>query len=126
MSEAHSASMKIIPFSVCREFTFALATAAAIAVANTYSNQPMLGVIERTFPDSPRTSLIPTAAQLGYAVGLVLWVPLGDLMDRRRPTVIQFIIQALALVDSALAPTGGAVVAALNRHPVRPPIGVEL
>src|SRR5271169_3215616 len=112
MSEAHSASMTIVPFTVGRGLTFAMATAAAIAVPNIYYNQPMLGVIERAFPDSPGTGLIPTATQLGYAAGLVLLVPLGDLMDRRRLIVVQFIILALALVGSALAPTGGALVAA--------------
>lgn len=92
--------------------TFAMAAAAAIAVANVYYSQPMLGVMERSFPGAPETGFIPTATQLGYAAGLILLVPLGDLLDRRRLIVAQFVVVALALVCSALAPTGATIVAA--------------
>ena len=95
-----------------RGLTFAMATACGIAVANIYYNQPMLSIIERDFPDSPLTGLIPTATQLGYAVGLFLLVPLGDLMDRRRLIVTQFLVLGLALIAAAMAPTAGILVLA--------------
>jgi len=92
--------------------TLAMAVAAGLGVANLYYNQPMLGLIEHAFPHSTAATFIPTATQLGYAAGLVLFLPLGDLVDRRRLIVMQFGILALTLVLAALAPTGAMLLAA--------------
>ncbi|MCG6204046.1 MFS transporter [Rhodopseudomonas sp. HC1] len=92
--------------------TLAMAMASGIAVANIYYNQPMLGIIERDFGASPLTGMIPTATQLGYALGLFLLVPIGDLTDRRRLIAGQFVLLALALVAVAVAPTAGLIIVA--------------
>jgi predicted MFS family arabinose efflux permease len=91
---------------------FAMACACGIAVANIYYNQPMLGVITRSFPDELAPSLIPTATQFGYAIGLLLLVPLGDLIERRKLIVSQFLVLALSLLFAASASTGWALLCA--------------
>lgn len=91
---------------------FAMACACGIAVANIYYNQPMLGIIARSFPGELAPSLIPTATQFGYAIGLLFLVPLGDLMERRRLIVSQFLVLALSLLFAAIASTGWALLGA--------------
>lgn len=91
---------------------FAMACACGIAVANIYYNQPMIGVITRSFPGELAPSLIPTATQLGYALGLLLLVPLGDLIERRRLIVSQFFVLALSLLFAAVASTGWVLLGA--------------
>ncbi|MBB4349427.1 MFS transporter [Aliirhizobium cellulosilyticum] len=90
---------------------YAMATASGIAVANIYYNQPMLGIMEDDFPQQI-TGFIPTATQLGYALGLLFILPLGDIVHRRKLIVGQFLILAFSLVLAALAPTAGTLVVA--------------
>jgi predicted MFS family arabinose efflux permease len=89
----------------------AMAVACGIAVANIYYNQPMLGIIEAEFQHQPITGMVPTATQIGYALGLFLLLPLGDLVNRRQMIIVQFIILAAALALAALAPSAWVLVA---------------
>lgn len=90
-----------------------MATASGVAVANLYYNQPMLADMGRSFHASAHyVGLIATATQIGYALGMPLFIPLGDFVERRRMVVILFCAVALALAATALAPTLWAVIAA--------------
>ena len=68
-----------------RRLIWLLTVATGASVANLYYNQPLLSDIARTFQASSRAAgAIATLTQAGYAVGLLLFVPLGDVMERRR------------------------------------------
>lgn len=83
-----------------------MAVASGAVVANLYYAQPLLHQIGRTFHAGPTaTSLVVTVTQLGYAAGLLLLVPLGDLRPRRSLVRTVFVLAAGSLVVCAVAPT---------------------
>jgi predicted MFS family arabinose efflux permease len=82
-----------------------IAVATGAVVANLYYAQPVLHQVARQFHSGPGpTSLIITASQIGYAAGLLLVVPLGDLFARRKLVVQIFLVATVALIGCALAP----------------------
>jgi predicted MFS family arabinose efflux permease len=85
--------------------TLVLAIATGLSVANIYYNQPLLGLIAKSFgaDTSSSVNFIPAATQLGYALGLVLLVPLGDAFDRRGLILWQTMGLVLSLAAAALA-----------------------
>jgi predicted MFS family arabinose efflux permease len=91
-----------------------MAVASGAAVANLYYAQPLLSTIAHDFAISDGTAgLLVTASQVGYAAGLVLLVPLGDLLERRRLITGILVITTLALAATAAAPTFSLLAAAL-------------
>ena len=84
--------------------TLSLAIAAGLSVANIYYNQPMLGLMEHEFGRSSGVSYLPSVTQLGYALGLLLLVPLGDTCDRRWLILRQALALMVALAIAAVAP----------------------
>ncbi len=87
--------------------TITLAAAAGAIVANIYYVQPLIGQIAPAL-DLPRdaASLLVTLTQLGYAAGLILLVPLGDLLENRALIVRTVAATSLALALAAAAPDG--------------------
>jgi predicted MFS family arabinose efflux permease len=82
------------------------AIACGLAVGNVYYAQPLLDAMADAFAMSPASiGIVMTLTQIGYGIGLVLLVPLGDLLNRRRLIVTQTLLSAVALLMIALAPT---------------------
>jgi len=78
-----------------------LATSAGLIVANLYYAQTLVGPISAaTGLSAQAAGLIVTLTQIGYALGLLFIVPLGDLLENRK------------LVFTALLATSGALAAA--------------
>jgi predicted MFS family arabinose efflux permease len=89
-----------------------LAVACGVGVANLYYAQPILDTIARSFGTSPGTAgLVVTFGQIGYAAGLALLVPLGDLVSRRRLVPTMLLITTAGLLASAAAPAIGVLIA---------------
>jgi predicted MFS family arabinose efflux permease len=97
--------------ALTRGVTLVLAVGAGVCVANIYYNQPMLGVMAHAMPGGA-VGLVPMATQLGYALGLLLLVPLGDRIVRRRVILVQMAAMAGAMALAALAPGALWLVAA--------------
>ncbi len=88
-----------------RETVWVMAITAGIAVANIYYNQPLLADMGRSFhAPTQHIGFIPTLTQVGYAVGMLLFVPLGDLVERRRLIATLLAATVCALVAAAVSP----------------------
>jgi predicted MFS family arabinose efflux permease len=82
-----------------------LALACGVAVANIYFPQAITPLIARSLHVTPgATTLIATAAQLGYAAGIFLLVPLGDRLRHRGLVVTLMLLTGAGLGAAALAP----------------------
>lgn len=82
-----------------------MAIACGITVANLYYNQPLLALLASDFHASAHAvSFIPTLTQIGYALGILLLVPMGDLLERRRLIVIMLGLTAIMLAFAAVSP----------------------
>lgn len=83
-----------------------MAVACGLAVANLYYAQPLLQLIADAFGVGQGTAtVVVTATQLGYAVGLVFLLPLGDLLDNRKLAWRTMLGIAAALAVAAFAPS---------------------
>jgi predicted MFS family arabinose efflux permease len=90
---------------------FAVATGQAVAC--NYLAQPLLETLRDLFGVSEAAAgLIVTAAQVGYAAGLILLLPLGDLFERRGLIATLAAITVAGLAAAAVAPSIGLFIVA--------------
>jgi predicted MFS family arabinose efflux permease len=83
-----------------------MAAACGSAAANIYYNQPLLSDFAGYFKtDVNHAGLVATAAQVGYGLGVLFFVPLGDLLERRRLLLTLTYICMMLLVGTALVPS---------------------
>jgi predicted MFS family arabinose efflux permease len=81
-----------------------LAVAAGLIVANLYYAQTLVGPISAaTGLSTEAAGLIVTLTQVGYAIGLLFIVPLGDLLENRRLVFVALLATAAALVAAAFS-----------------------
>jgi predicted MFS family arabinose efflux permease len=80
-----------------------MAAACGISVANIYYNQPLLAQMGVTFARD--AAYLPMFTQLGAGMGMFLFVPLGDIFERRRLIVLVCLSTTVATVLTALAPS---------------------
>jgi predicted MFS family arabinose efflux permease len=86
--------------------TLLLAATAGISVASLYLAQPMIGLIGPSVGLRPGAyGLVVTLTQLGYAMGLLLLVPLGDFVENRRLMVVTLSLGAVTLLLTSFART---------------------
>ncbi|WP_223588584.1 MFS transporter [Pseudomonas sp. A-R-19] len=84
--------------------TFLFSVASALAVANVYFAQPLLDSMARSLGvASSMIGVVVTATQVGYALGLLFIVPLGDLLNRKGLILTQALLSAVALAGVGAA-----------------------
>lgn len=77
-----------------------------------YYNQPLLEEIGRTYhSDAGHTGFVATATQVGYALGLLCFVPMGDVVERRGLMMRLYAAVAVGLVLVSLSPSLGWLIA---------------
>ncbi|MFC3378628.1 MFS transporter [Rugamonas sp. CCM 8940] len=90
-----------------------LAAASGLIVANLYYAQTLVGPISAaTGLSAQAAGLIVTLTQIGYTLGLLFIVPLGDLLENRRLIVGALIFTAFALLTAALSSSAWVFLAA--------------
>lgn len=108
MIPSDSSSNDHAPFLLTRSFLLLLACACGIAVSNLYYSQPLLEQMRLDLKVSAgAVGLVSTLTQVGYTLGLLFLVPLGDAWRRRYLIVGLMVIEAVFLAGAALAPTLG-------------------
>lgn len=81
-----------------------MAISCGLAVANLYYNQPLLADIGRAFGvDAQHMGIISMLTQIGYAAGMFLFLPLGDIQERRKLITLLLMAVGLALIGVASA-----------------------
>jgi predicted MFS family arabinose efflux permease len=103
------------PHRMTRLLMLLFAVAGGAAVGNLYYAQPLLDLIARDLhAGQGPAGLLVTATQIGYALGIVFIVPLGDRHNRRRLVPCMMLLCALALAGCAAAPSIAVLAVALT------------
>ncbi len=94
---AKDAGRNVLPF---------LGLCCGIGVSTIYYNQPLLLEMAASFHvESSHAGMVAVATQVGYAIGLLCFVPMGDIADRRGLMIRMYCAVAIALFLVSVAPT---------------------
>ncbi|MCM3714455.1 MFS transporter [Alkalihalobacillus oceani] len=90
--------------AVSARIIFIIATACGVIVANIYYSQPLVGPISTSLGlTSEAAGLIVTLTQIGYGLGLLLLVPLGDMVENRKLVSGLLFFTTIALAVAGVA-----------------------
>jgi predicted MFS family arabinose efflux permease len=102
--ELHPRHHSLLPF---------LGLACGVGVSNIYYNQPLLLEMAHSLhADHSHMGTVAVATQIGYSIGILAFVPLGDVVERRGLMVRLFAGVAISAFLAALAPNLAALLAA--------------
>ncbi|WP_438810556.1 MFS transporter [Pseudomonas syringae] len=102
------------PRTISRRLMFLFATTCALSVANVYFAQPLLDSMSASLSvGTGVVGIVVTATQIGYALGLLFVVPLGDMLNRRTLILTQMLISAVALCAVGLSQNWGMLLGAM-------------
>lgn len=83
-----------------------MSLACGVSVANLIYNQPLLGDFAKDFSATPEAAgQVASVSQIGYGLGLLFLLPLGDLVERRRLVIALTLLCAALMAATAFAPT---------------------
>ena len=92
--------------TMSRYMTLLFAIACGMAVANIYFAHPLLDSLSNEFKISHSTiGIVITITQVCYALGLLLFVPLGDFLNQKRLIIVQMLLSVFALIVIGIAPS---------------------
>ena len=98
--------MKKQQSGLTNQVTFLLALTCGVVVANMYYIQPIGTQIAQAFQVSIGSiGFVTMLTQLGYALGLLFLVPLGDVVDRRKLIIRVAALSSLSLSAAFFAPS---------------------
>ncbi|MFL0166627.1 MFS transporter [Candidatus Clostridium helianthi] len=77
-----------------------MSIACGLTVANLYYIQPLLGDIAKTFHvDQLSIGFAAMLTQIGYAIGMIFILPLGDIKEKRNLIVIMLLFSVISLMN---------------------------
>jgi len=102
--DLHPRHRSLLPF---------LGLACGVGVSNIYYNQPLLlDMAHSLHADHSQMGTVAVATQIGYAIGILAFVPLGDVIERRSLMMRLFAGVAISALVAALAPNLAILIAA--------------
>ena len=91
---------------VSKSTIWIMAIAGGVVVANNYYNQPLLVEFAHTFGVTEKSAgIVAALTQFGYALGMLLFLPLSDKVERRGMIRTLLLVSMCALIAAALAPS---------------------
>lgn len=93
-----------MPKKLTKGVLYLMSISAGLVVANLYYSQPLLNQIGETFEVSKSASSnVVLAAQIGYAIGMLIILPLGDMIANMKILKVAFALAVISLLGAATA-----------------------